>query len=493
MVQKFTGSQQPSVEQLLLQLRTRPGLVALESLLQKSGYGRWSVVSFEPSFQFSCQSQRDADPFTQLESLLPALPVKTQPVPFCGGWLGYIGYECGGFLEAKISNDINNNELPLAWWGWYDQALLFDHQQKCWWVVAADIDPSFRDQPVSDRIALLIKELQAAAQQSIPAQQLFTARFIDQTISRGQYIDQVHQLLAHIRAGDIYQANLTLRRSYECAVEPFDIYRRLRITNPGDYAAFIDGGEWQVLSSSPELFLQLRGSELITRPIKGTRPRAADLLVDQHLRNELLASQKDLAELAMIIDLERNDLHRVCERVMVSWPPDMESFATVHHLVATVRGEVKYDHREQATGNRLPAVDSRQQENNLISNERRASTHAELFPEWRPAVRSAVDILRATFPGGSITGCPKIRAMQILQNLEPVPRGPYCGAIGYLSVDGQMCLNVAIRTMTVKNRLLHLHTGGGIVADSDPETEYNECLAKLSGLTAALGVSEDSP
>jgi para-aminobenzoate synthetase component 1 len=256
--------------------------------------------------------------------------------------------------------------------------------------------------------------------------------------TRDSYCAAIRRAKDYITAGDIYQVNLSQR--FQCAItaSPLELYAALRAANPAPYAAYLDIGGAQILSSSPECFLRMNGRDIITRPIKGTLPRHRDPA-------HLLHSAKDNAELLMITDLERNDLGRVCAFGSVHVPElfRVESYATVHHLVATVAGTL------------------------------------------RPGV-SHVQALRACFPGGSITGAPKIRAMEIIDELEPHARGVYCGAIGYFGHDGASHFNIAIRTIVHQSGLLTFHAGGGIVADSEPDTEYDETLAKAEGILRAL-------
>jgi para-aminobenzoate synthetase component 1 len=271
---------------------------------------------------------------------------------------------------------------------------------------------------------------------------------IRSNFTKDKYLTAIRRAKAYIAAGDIYQVNLSQRFSGPLPVPPFDLYTRLRARNPAPFAAFLDFGEMQILSSSPERFLQVeaRTRQVRTRPIKGTRPRGNTPEQDADLGRELLLSEKDRAELVMIVDLERNDLGRVCETGSVHVPELMvlERDPTVHHLVSTVAG-------------RLP-------------------------PE-----RNRMDLLRAMFPGGSITGAPKIRAMEIIAELEPTRRGVYTGSIGWLGFTGDMDLNIAIRTFVVRDGMAHFQVGGGIVADSDPEEEYEETLHKGRALMEALG------
>ncbi len=267
------------------------------------------------------------------------------------------------------------------------------------------------------------------------------------TFSRAEYEAAVRRALEYIRAGDIYQVNLSQRFEAACPEDPFDVYLRLRALSPAPFAAFLRLPDCAVLSSSPERFLRCTpGNRRIeTRPIKGTRPRGVTPEEDEALRRELLASEKDRAENVMIVDLERNDLGRVAEigSVRVTGLFEAETYATVHHLVSTVEARL-------AEG------------------------------------RDAVDLLRATFPGGSITGAPKIRSMEIIDELEPVARGVYTGSIGYIRADGEMDLNIAIRTMVLKDGRACFSVGGGIVADSEPAAEYQETLDKGAAMARAL-------
>jgi len=272
----------------------------------------------------------------------------------------------------------------------------------------------------------------------------------------------VRRALEYIGAGDIFQVNLSQRFTARPGCSPVELYVRLRESNPAPFAAYLGGsagggaplaeGEWSVLSSSPERFLRVRGRHVQTRPIKGTRPRrpegeAGSAAFNERQRSALWNSAKESAELAMIVDLERNDLGRVCRygTIRVTEPRTVEAYASVYHTAAQVEGDLheRYD---------------------------------------------VADLLRATFPGGSITGAPKVRAMEIIDELEPTARSVYTGAVGYVGFDGGADLNVAIRTLIADGPRVHVQVGGGIVADSAPSEEYEETLAKGRGMFAALGI-----
>jgi para-aminobenzoate synthetase component 1 len=352
----------------------------------------------------------------------------TDGPPFKGGWTGWLGYDLGRCFESLPARARDDLHLPLFEFTHHDGVLAFDHVERRQYRVRS-----------SEEAAIEGRMLPWVPQPS-PLVSNFT---------REAYVRAVGRAIEYIRAGDIFQVNLSQR--FTCGVEatPQEVYRRLVETTPAWFGAYLTGEDYALVCNSPELFLrvipQADGSQtVVTRPIKGTRPRQSGM------QDELLRSAKDQAELNMIIDLERNDLGRVCEigSVKVTQPRTIEAHPTVYHGVATVEGRLRGD------------VDF-------------------------------VDLLRATFPGGSITGAPKIRAMEIIEELEPTRRGPYCGAIGYLSADGHMEFNVAIRTMIMKDGLVHVPVGGGIVADSQPADEYEETLVKARAMFGALGLSVD--
>ena len=453
-----------TVEQLILACRNETGLVALESLMGHEAYGQYSIVSFDPVRLLHCTAAEPRDPFDSLEDIVGRYSVENadSAVPLAGGWIGYLAYEAGRFLERLPAQADRDLDLPYAWFGLFNTVAVFDHHRGEWHVAGVEFPPSLAgERPgLADRLDRLESLIRAAAELSPPQLRISPAVDHDLHKNRGRYIEGVGRILDYIRAGDIYQANLTTRFDIPVFNSSIDLYRSLRHNNPADYMAYLDCGDHQVLCSSPELFLSVAGREVLTRPIKGTRPRSANLAEDLLRQSELLASEKDLAELAMIVDLERNDLGRVCVDVRTDWPPSVETYATVHHLVADVRGRL---------GEPLADPDG-----------------------WSPEAKSVIDVLRATFPGGSITGAPKIRAMEIIDQLEPVARGPYCGAIGHIGLDGRMAFNVAIRTMVAKAGRAHVHAGSGIVADSEPDAEYAETLAKAQGMLAALGARAGS-
>ena len=424
----------------------------LESLGGHPVYGRWSVFACDPCDVFVVAPDYVGDPLAALSAHLARYPQGENPLglPFAGGWIGYVSYEAGARLEGVYPACAAGTAFPLVRLGLYDAAAVFDHHTQRWQVVAVDwpCEAGLNRPRAEERLARVAALLESAAARAASAdedaQQGGEAGTPRADWTRAEYLERVRAAQAYIAAGDVYEVNLTQRFVGRTAATPLQLYLDLRRANPADYAAFLAWDAGAVLSSSPELFLDLRAGRVITRPIKGTRPRCGDPQRDALHRRELAHSEKERAELNMIIDLLRNDLGRVCAvgSIRVESAGELEEHPTVFHRVATLTGRLA-------------------------------------------AGRDAVDLLRATAPGGSITGAPKIRAMQIINALEMVQRGVYCGSVGYLGLDGRMVMNIAIRTMLVEHGRVHIHAGGAIVADSVPEAEYEETLAKAAGMFRA--------
>lgn len=466
----------PSPGAVIAAVGAGEGVAVLDSAAPLPQAGRYTIIACQPLATYSHRPD-DGNPFERMRRLLactgmlaPAEP--PSELPFAGGWIGYFSYEAGRYLErlpATVREDVG---LPLARFALYDSAAIHDRQTGRWTIVA--VDPAGWDLPstmaahpgVAERIRWWKQTLgraDAGPSRPHPAQPLPGAS-VRHNLRLEEYLSIVDRGREYIAAGDIFQVNLARRESTPAREDPLSVYLRLRESNAGAYSAFVrwseageagsPSAEAAILSSSPELLLHLENRNVATRPIKGTRPRSSDPAVDESLRLELAASEKDRAELAMIVDLERNDLGRVCEfgsiRVAAeaseAAPFALESHPTVHHLVATVSGRL-------AEG------------------------------------RDAIDLLRATFPGGSITGAPKVRAMEIIDELEPTERSVYTGSIGYFT-PGRLVMNIAIRTMIQAGGMLHWYAGGGIVADSRPEAEFEETCAKALGMRRALGLTE---
>ncbi len=441
----------------------RPGAVLLESANRDPRLGRWSSLACDPFLTFRSKGPRvevqaggksrafAANPFTALAELLSEYHVVRPPSapPLLAGAIGYFAYDLGRFVERIPERAVDDVPVADCHLGFYGAVLTIDHVEQRAWICAIgapETDPAAEERLAEARVAELAERL--AAPVSEPRVEPVTrARELTLTsnFTREEYLRAIRRAKDYIAAGDIYQVNLSQRMHAELTCNPLALYQRLAADNPSPFAAYLEIPDAAIVCCSPERFLQVRGREVETRPIKGTRPRGATPKEDARLAAELLASEKDRAENVMIVDLERNDLGRVCEFGSVHVPElfAVESYATVHHLVSTVRGRL------------------------------------------RPRT-TALDCLREAFPGGSITGAPKVRSMEIVEELEPTRRGVYTGAIGYLCFSGDMDVNIVIRTVIVKDSVAYFQVGGGIVADSDPEAEYQETIDKGQALARAL-------
>ncbi len=425
-----------------------PGGFILESVAADQRHGRFSYFGFDPLEVLEVPA--GADPFAPLAAAVRSRiqPRHARHIPFIGGWLGYLAYEAGSAIEPTAPSRRVLPGLPIARFALHDAVIVADHATSRWYVAGQSLtsDPN-RLPSMLDRLAAIASDARPAAKMPTRA---IPAPSPTRDMTPDEYRRRVRRILDYIAAGDIFQVNFAQRFTIASAEPAPDLYARLCDANPASFAAFIPTGHGAVLSSSPELLIELTGRRAITRPIKGTRRRTGRAPADTAAADDLARSAKDAAELAMIVDLVRNDLGRVCEfgSVRVDDPGSIETMSTVMHRVATVSGTLRQD-------------------------------------------LDAIDLLRALFPGGSVTGAPKVRAMQIIDELENSPRGPYCGAIGYIGLDGDMMLNLAIRTLVAIDGHVHLSVGGGIVADSDPDKEYDETLAKAAGMLTALGCQQD--
>ena len=436
-----------------------PGSALLESQSTTPG-GRYSIVCTGPfgtlhtiggrtvlNVPFPYASEISS-PFELLADVLSACATSSSEAFFVGGAVGYLGYELRTFIEDAPVSAPDDLGLPDCWLGLYNHAAVFDHLERTVSLNACAPPGAPDPEPGIAAMEELILRAHYAETAEIDSPRQVESPTPYSSFTRAGYCAAVERVKDYIAAGDAYQVNISQRFTAPTETDPWGIYLRLRRRNPAPYAAYLNPGGFQVVSSSPECFLTLDPvTRLVeTRPIKGTRPRGADPAEDQRLASELVHSEKDLAENVMIVDLERNDLGRVCEFGSVAVPElaCVESYPTVHHLVSTVTGILR----------------------------------RECDP---------VDLLMACFPGGSITGAPKIRAMEIIDEIEPVRRGVYTGSIGCLGFDGSVNLNIAIRTAVIKDGACHFHVGGGIVADSDPEMEYQETLDKGRAFFEVLG------
>ncbi len=496
-------------ESLVEQLHGTMGVVLLRSALFDSPQARYSFVAAQPfltfrSFGSRCEIAHHAPCTTRHEQfgnpwhLLDALMARYEildeiDLPFpLGGCFGYWGYDLKNFTEPKLPRRaVNDLELPDCHVGFYDSLVVFDHHLGKTCIVSTGLgeDGSRNEGRAQERVEFWRQRLASESKQTLtPAlsrptgegessdgclnqkSASFAGRLpvnpkapgccpplpsdgrgvrgegsVISNLTRDEFLAAVQRAQRYICAGDIYQVNLSHRLAAPCPFSGWELFERLLAVSPAPFAAYFDCGHVQIASSSPEQFLRLSGPHITTRPIKGTRPRSSDPTRDAQLAYELQTSPKELAELVMITDLLRNDLGKVCEFGSVQVPElaRLERFPQVQHLVSTVESRLRND-----------------------------VTHFAA--------------LASCFPGGSITGAPKFRAMEIIDELEPIARGPYCGCHGYLGFNRESQLSISIRTAVHKDATAHFHVGAGIVADSNPEAEYDETLAKAGGFLAAL-------
>ncbi|HHT9109858.1 MAG TPA: aminodeoxychorismate synthase component I [Candidatus Brocadiaceae bacterium] len=436
-------------------------LFFLDSALPIKGISRYSFLGYNPFLIMKSKHRTitltdkdgtleiEGNPFEHLRELLRQFPMETslESIPFQCGAVGYLGYELCHFIEQLPSRAIDDIGLPDLYMGFYDLIIAYDHLlEKC---SVIGIDFGF-DDTLADRMEQIIDTLQKKCEPEYKSSDQPIAREITETplqfnFTREQYLGAIRRIKDYISAGDVYQVNLSQRIESSIQISSYELYKKLRVVNPAPFSSYLMFDNIAIISSSPERFLNVLDSHVQTRPIKGTRPRGEDSKTDETLKQDLLSSPKDDAELTMIIDLERNDLGRVCKfgTVKVTEKKALETYPTVHHLVATVEGDLHGHH-------------------------------------------DIIDLLRAAFPGGSITGAPKIRAMQIIDELEPSQRSVYTGAIGYIGFNGNMDMNIAIRTFIMKDSRVYFQVGSGIVADSNEEDEYEETLHKARGLINSL-------
>ena len=438
----------------------------LDSGTDSPTLGRYSFAGSQPflifrskgtSLQFDWGDgveQRSGNPFDALREILTRFQSRSLPgaPPLIGG-VGYLGYPLRCFIEELPTTTHDDLKLPDCYFAFYDVVVVFDHLSNRVYLCRSNAgeNSANRHQQQVEKLRSILQSENYPSQLRSEGFKSHVSHFkkspIRSNFSKADYLSTVQRAKAYIASGDIYQVNLSQRLSISTDLPPAELYARLRQLSPVPYGAYLHCGDFHVLSASPERFLRFSPSNrtVETRPIKGTRPRGLTPELDRKLADELLHSEKDLAELLMIVDLERNDLGRVCEIASIHVPERvaLESYSNIHHLVATVRGTLRGD-------------------------------------------ADRIDLLKSCFPGGSITGAPKIRAMELIDELEPTNRGVYTGSIGYFGFDGTMDLNIAIRTCILKQERAYFHVGGGIVADSAPEAEYQETLDKAGSWIAAL-------
>jgi len=408
----------------------------------------------------------DDDSIGEIQQRLAAWPVATLPglPPFQGGVAGLFSYDLSRQIESLPRAAVDEFELPAVAVGFYDVVVAFDHQQGRAWIISQGFPertPERRRRRAEVRLSEFRRRLSGppkcgprhqgkGAVERITRPTLATQYDVGldpltSNFSRDGYLRTIERAIRYIHDGDVFQVNLAQRLLSPATDDSVPLYQRLRRHNPSPFAGYFDLGEFQILSTSPERFLRVERRTVETRPIKGTRRRTAQPEADLFAGDDLQTSDKDRAENVMIVDLLRNDLSRVCqaETVRVTELCRLETYAFVQHLVSVIVGRLRREH-------------------------------------------GPLDLLRAAFPGGSITGAPKVRAMEIIAELEPTARGAYCGSLGYVGFDGTMDTNLLIRTVTAGRGWWQAHAGGGIVAQSKPDREYEETWHKAEGMIRAL-------
>jgi len=440
----------------------------------KKDADRFSYFAAEPKEVFEFRTGQK-DPFGKLINVLTKYKLDAYAIRntqyaktkmphgiFCGGWIGYFSYELGRYIENLPETTIDDLEMPLIRLCFYDRAIAYDHIEGACWLIALQL-PSDTEEP-GEKLESLEKLMGQSQMVCVESRFVGTPADLDNidfsqircNMNKDYYLQTVEKIKHYIYEGDIYQVNFSQRFECDYSARAIDLFHWQNHYNPSPYSAYIDGGNFHIVSASPEMFITITDGIICTKPIKGTRPRTnvtCKAAKKTNARNfdELLYSEKERAELNMIIDLERNDVARICEpgTRKVIQPRTIESYPTVFHAVATVAGQL-----------------------------RREVTFC--------------DVLKAMFPGGSITGAPKIRSIEIIDETEPTARGVYTGSIGFIGIDGNVCLNIAIRTIIIKDQKAYAQTGGGIVADSDVEAEWDETITKARALLAGIKATQAS-
>lgn len=417
----------------------------LDSAMDKNKLGRYSFISSNP-FKIIKYKNYENNPLDDLKIELKKYQVENNTnLPFIGGAVGYLSYDLGNYIEKLPRTTVDDTNVYDLYLGLYDHVIVVDHLENRTYIATPNIDVE-KESKVIDKIETTIIKAEKNGINSICYEEREVEPIkLSSNFTKEEFKKSVDKVREYIKQGDIYQANLTQRFTGKTSLTSFELYRDLRRFSPAPFGAFLNFDDIHILSNSPERFIKCVDKKVETRPIKGTRPRGKNKEEDLKLQEELRNSEKDRAELLMIVDLERNDIGRISKIGSVKVPElfVIEPYANVNHLVSTVVGILEDD-------------------------------------------RDVLDVIKATFPGGSITGAPKIRAMEIIDELEPTQRNVYTGSIGYIGFNGDMDLNIAIRTIVKKDSDVYFQVGGGMTWDSNPEDEYQETLDKAKSIMKAL-------
>ena len=417
----------------------------LDSAMDPKKLGRYSFISSNPFKKIKTKDSQ-TNPLDLLQEELKYHQGENDThLPFVGGAAGYLSYDLGNYMEKLPQIAKDDMGVYDLYFGFYNWVVVVDHLEDKTYIATPNLDRK-KEESLIDEIESRIKYSEQKGIDHICYESKNIKPIkLTSNFTKQEFENAVQKVRDYIRSGDIYQANLTQRFSGQTTLSSYELYRDLRRFSPAPFGAFLNFDKFHILSNSPERFIKCIDRKLETRPIKGTRPRGKDEAEDLKLREELVNSEKDRAELLMIVDLERNDLSRVSKVGSVKVPElfVIEPYANVNHLVSTVVGTLKDDY-------------------------------------------SVVDVIKATFPGGSITGAPKIRSMEIIEELEPTKRNVYTGSIGYIGFDGNMDLNIAIRTIVKQDENVYFQVGGGMTWGSNPSDEYQETLDKAASIMKAL-------
>lgn len=422
--------------------------VFLDSGMDRERLGKYSFIGLNSFITFKAKEDKcylngkeyKGEVFNELKKIISKYKLHNNTkFPFIGGGIGYFSYDLGRTIEKLPNKAIEDVTIPDCYFNFYDNIVVIDHTCNKVYITALGILEN-KDKSIGSIMGKIYNGKIIKQDEFKKSKNKFQSNF-----EKKEYIKTVDKVRKYIENGDIYITNLTQRFTCNTDKKPYDIYKNLRSINPAPFAAFMDFNDFSLISSSPERFLKIRNGVVETRPIKGTRPRGKNKEEDIKNMKELLNSEKDKSELLMIVDLERNDLSKVCKpnSVKVTELFKLEKYSTVHHLVSTVVGELK----DEVT---------------------------------------SIDCIKKCFPGGSITGAPKIRSMEIIDELEKVRRNIYTGSIGYIGFDGNVDLNIVIRTILLKDSKAYIGVGGGITWESDSKDEYYETLDKAKALFDSL-------
>lgn len=428
---------------------------------------RYSIIGGAPFLTFKSKGEyieirdeektvgKNGNPFEELKYLFNRFRIRENniaDIPFAGGAVGYFGYDLARFLEIMPDISTDDLNLPDSYFMFVNAGVIYDHWSKKIYIFSVDLsiqNLGNSGETASDFVAIIEEKIREKKKNKYlevnPLDSDIRAK-VTNVVSKRKYIDMIEKAKEHIRIGDVYEVNLSHRIEIESGSEPWQIYRRMNSVNPTPFAAYLQFGDLKIISASPERFLRLKDSKLESRPIKGTKRRGESPQEDENLRNELISSEKEKAENLMIVDLVRNDFGRVCRfgTVEVKELMAVEAYSGVFQMVSTIEGELSED-------------------------------------------KDMFDCIKACFPGGSMTGAPKIMAMEIIEELETIRRGIYSGSLGYLSFSGEADLNIIIRTLIATEGKLYFQVGGAIVADSDPDKEYEETWHKAKPVLDAIG------